>query len=449
MGVPGQEADELAPVRLKESLHGPARRPPAASTSMAAPTGLEALRAGSEVSDRHDTPSVNCSILQLAVPWLSVLSVLSHMLGCIEELQDIWDIKFDTERIVNVACAVERFESRRLYTRTSKTGLAAPGQGRRVLVASGDAKARRGRDGVAGEWLANLLSDVTSDGLLDVGDSVRLLERIVVERGGLAKFDASCWLTLREILDAPADDLTAHDVPHSCAASSSRGQLSSAALELAHYNVAVAELLRHANREGDTADTVAGVVASIALELLVQQVAFRAGESVSVGADALIGRLLWRYCGWDTPIGRQWLRKLARTFDQYANDGSLTKSSFLRLCDDAGLASSSRQSEHHSGQGRLAHLFMEAVDESRGNGSFLDFIYTIELVAYEAVQHCSEPLVASCLFWPKMVELLKAVFAVSVEPRQSMAIAHNRPSGRGRFVPNATPRSKFVEQIKT
>lgn len=320
-----------------------------------------------------------------AVRWLGSTPVLQDLLEATTTLAARWDLEVCRERVMLVAAALERSQSLQLCG-----GLLVAGGRLQCLVAGGSvdqmSPERRGRGGVSPEWLLAALAEVADDEHLELGDSVRLLERVAVHLVPEAtetvitpqswqllcrNYNMPCCMTARSDHDGDDEDGACNTPIHNEV--------------VEHVAAAFEVIMRTLTCQGSKVPQSVAASAStscspLVLELLVQCAA--AVEPSLGGAEAMVGKILWQRCGWDTPVGRRLLRRLCRTFDRYAGGtagGTLSRTAFTRLCSDAGWAT---QRDHHAKHSRFIQVFDTAVGDAP-SADFIDLLYMLEMVASE------------------------------------------------------------------
>lgn len=119
---------------------------------------------------------------------------------------------------------------------------------------------------------------------------------------------------------------------------------------------------------------------------MILEVVFGQILSVSpyVDMDSMVSDILWKICGWNTPVGRRNLRRLCRVFDRYASSHEMSRAVFLKICTDAGWANLRDLSCKSS---RFNEIFDYALS-SRGveNADFIDFLYMLEVIVEEILR---------------------------------------------------------------
>jgi len=117
--------------------------------------------------------------------------------------------------------------------------------------------------------------------------------------------------------------------------------------------------------------------------------------------EALICDILWRRCGWDSPVGRRLLRRLRQVFHNYAKNGELSQKAFLRFAEHAGFAQVRGTRAGH-GSAKLSMAFTDTVREAE-RANFSDFLRLVESCAKWS---CGNGV---CSPWP-VLEMIATTF---------------------------------------
>lgn len=364
-----------------------------------------------------------------SVRWLSLLPVLNGFETATKLIARFWaDIKFEVsiDRLVQVACAVERGESLKACG-----GMVLSGDHMRKCL-SPDATVRPPRSGenITSDWLLDALSQAPDDEHLELGDSVRLLAHLAALAVDLSPpsvedespeariqaivdepcFNQAAWALLRH--SAPQRRVLSHDgaespsvhPPPASPASVVEGPMDD-------FNTAFKVFTQHLQ---EVTQASAAPCGPLVLELLLQRETCLADGAVST--EVLVGQLLWERVGWDFPEGRRVLRRLVRVFDRYSSQAGMSTAGFVRLCTDAGLTAQPPD---------LNEIYKKLVPAGQA-ADFLEFLQILE----EAVVQSAKPisLSASTLggggllgVWACMERAIQRVTTITTEARRHRA----------------------------
>lgn len=280
----------------------------------------------------------------------------------------------------------------------------------------------RGREGVAADWLTQLIESKDEDKEdvpLDPGDAIRLLATYAARelRASQPNF----------VDNAEGDDAIFNDEAWSSffKKHADAFPVNEQYPELNFVEVAQAMLAKNSKSFFEV--SYQGVLGHLAFELLLQR---QVGKSDKVGTvEELSNELMWQVFGWDTFQGRRLIRRLSRVFFRLTSSSSskeeLPRASFTRLCVDAGW---SEPIKYNKKKGQATdHPMLKYFAQATGTNSaadLIDVLYLLEIIAVKVVR-------------PK--HGLNGIFAALEVTVNDMVNAVNQRDERNHKAPNARP----------